>query len=149
MTMYCVFSVYFINYGIMYVVCPSTWAFVFIGSNKLYGIFPDLNAFWFNDIGYLITSSMLIEAIFPVIEFLLWWTVNWLKKAIDQRKLCCPNNKYKTHTKTLPAFEELYSGPEFEIHYKYAYLIDVVYLTCLYGPGMPIFFIYAVFAIFL
>ena len=63
--------------------------------------------------------------------------------------MCCPTNRYKTHTKTLPAFEELYSGPEFEIHYKYAYVIDVVYLACMFGPGMPIFFPIAYFGIFL
>ena len=50
--------------------------------------------------------------------------------------------------KTLIGFEQLYSGPVFEIHHKCAYIVDVVYLACLFGPGMPVFFPIAFFGIF-
>ena len=49
----------------------------------VYGVFPDLNAFWFNDIGYMVSSSMIIEAIFPVIEFFFYWLLKWVKFVID------------------------------------------------------------------
>lgn len=149
MTMTSLLFVYFLNYGLMYVICPSIYAKVSFGLKNVYGVFPDLNAFWFNDIGYMVSSSMIIEAIFPVIEFFFFWLLKWVKLVIDQRRLCCPNNPYRTNQKTIAGFEELYSGPEFEIHYKYAYIIDVVFLTCLFGPSMPIFFPIAFFAIFL
>ena len=39
---------------------------------------------------------------------------------------------------------DLYSGPEFIIHYKYSGLLNVTYVTMLYGPGLPILFPIAV-----
>ena len=40
----------------------------------------------------------------------------------------------------MAAFIDLYSGPEFQIHWKYAYMLTVVYITFLFGPGLPILF---------
>ena len=34
---------------------------------------------------------------------------------------------------------DLYSGPEFEIHSKYIYIIIVISITMVYAPIMPIF----------
>ena len=39
---------------------------------------------------------------------------------------------------------DLYSGPEFIIHYKYSGILNVTYVTMFYGPGLPILFPIAV-----
>ena len=83
MTMTSLLLVYFLNYGLMYVVCPYSQVVVSFGFKYVYGVFPDINAFWFNDIGYMVSTSMLIEAVFPVIEFFLFWVLKWVKLVVD------------------------------------------------------------------
>lgn len=35
---------------------------------------------------------------------------------------------------------DLYSGPDFIIHFKYSAILNVTYVTMFYGPGLPILF---------
>ena len=35
---------------------------------------------------------------------------------------------------------DLYSGPDFIIHFKYSHILNVVFVTMFYGPGIPILF---------
>ena len=37
-------------------------------------------------------------------------------------------------------YKNLKSGPEFDIHYKYAYILTLTWVTFLFAPGMPILF---------
>jgi len=39
---------------------------------------------------------------------------------------------------------DLYSGPEYIIHYKYSLLLNSAFVTMMYGLGMPILFPIAV-----
>ena len=43
----------------------------------------------------------------------------------------------------------MYSGPAFVIHYKYSFVLNVSFCAFLFGPGMPILFPIAWFAVFL
>ena len=60
-----------------------------------------------------------------------------------------PNKFTKTSNRTLQAFQEMYSGPAFVIHYKYSFVMNVSFCAFLFGPGMPILFPIAWFAVFL
>jgi hypothetical protein len=51
-----------------------------------------------------------------------------------------PDNVYKTHCNTIGDFASLYSGPEFQAHWKYSNILKIVMVTFLYGPIMPILF---------
>ena len=35
---------------------------------------------------------------------------------------------------------ELYSGPEFMIHYKHSFILNSIFVTMFFGPGIPILF---------
>ena len=90
------------NYGIVYLAAPwdsrdsnSTLLKAFFG-----GIYPEFNAFWFNDIGTMVISTMIFNAIYPVIEFVGYWFLRYFFRVLDQRSLW-PNDPYKTHCKTL------------------------------------------------
>ena len=39
---------------------------------------------------------------------------------------------------------DLYSGPDFIIHFKYSFILNVTYVTMFYGAGLPILFPIAV-----
>ena len=60
-----------------------------------------------------------------------------------------PTRYTDTRSRNLQSFEELYSGPEFSMHYKYSYIMNVAFCAFLFGPGMPIMFPIAWFAVFL
>lgn len=46
----------------------------------------------------------------------------------------------ETSCKTLQEYIELYSGPEYSLHYKYSGIQTVVYMTMIFGAGLPILF---------
>ena len=35
---------------------------------------------------------------------------------------------------------DLYGGPQYQIHFKYAFIMNVVFMTMMFGAGMPILF---------
>ena len=47
------------------------------------------------------------------------------------------------------SYVELFEGPETEIHVKYAEILNVVFVTLMYGPGMPILYIIGVIHFFI
>jgi len=82
---------------------------------------------------------MLYNAVWPIIEFSISYSIRHCKRSIDQKK-CWPNNLTNTKPETLLQFEELYNGPTFEIHYKYSAIMNIVFCTFLYGSVMPFLF---------
>lgn len=40
----------------------------------------------------------------------------------------------------MAVYRDLYSGGDYVIHFKYSGILNIVYLTCMYGVGMPILF---------
>lgn len=45
-----------------------------------------------------------------------------------------------TKKKSLQTYTELYSGPIFSIHYKYSAILNISFVTMMYGMGLPILF---------
>merc|ERR1719350_2553866 len=45
-----------------------------------------------------------------------------------------------TKATSIQKFEAVYSGPLFFVHYRLAGLCNLVFITFLFGPGMPILF---------
>lgn len=69
----------------------------------------------------------------------MFWGIRYLYRMLDQRAIF-PTNPENTRCKTMQAFEDIYAGPEFTLCYKYSYIMVVVYVTFLFGPGLPILF---------
>lgn len=136
-----VFWITFLNYGVIYLI--SSWDWRTVGNPILFrifsGLYPDLNALWFNDIGVLIVGICIANMYWPQLEFFMFWGIRLLYRMWDQKSIC-PTNQKKTHCKTPQAFEEIYAGPEFELSYKYSYILVVTYVTFLFGAGVPILF---------
>jgi len=47
---------------------------------------------------------------------------------------------YKTKKTSSAMFKALWSGGEYVIHFKYSGVLNIVYISCLYGIGMPVLF---------
>ena len=75
----------------------------------------------------------------PPLEFIIFYGLRYLYRVLDQKTLL-PRNYLWSRTKTIQAFEEIYNGPEFSLHYKYSYIMVVVFVTFTFGAGLPVLF---------
>ena len=146
-TMSWVLIVSFFNYGVLYIIAPWNLRAIvnenYTSDSDLFtGIYTDFTHQWFNDIGSLVATTTATNIVFPLIEFAGFLLIRVVKRCVDQ-KTVCPTNKYNTNAKTMPKFEELYSGPLFFVHYRLAFIVNIVWITFLFGPGMPILFLIA------
>jgi len=83
---------------------------------------------------------MLVNAFMPVIEFCINYTKAWVFRRLDRRGGV---DEYTTHKKSLQLYIELYSGPEYMIHFKYSIVLNVAFVTMMYGVGIPFLFFIA------
>jgi len=83
---------------------------------------------------------MLTNIMWPVFEFFMFWSLRVLFRMLDQRRCCVKPTPESTRSKTLQAFESLYSGPNFLVHYKYSTMQNIVFVCFLFGPVMPLLF---------
>ena len=141
-----VLVVSFFSAGILYVVAP--WSFAeqgFQDGDFFSGLYTDFTSGWFLEIGSLIAQTTFISIFFPIIEFgVFWLATRHLKRCMDQ-KSCCPCNKKNTNAKSIQEFEVIYSGPAFFVHYRLAGIVNLVWVTFFFGPGMPLLFPIAAF----
>ena len=63
---------------------------------------------------------------------------------MQSKRRCCTYNDYKrTSAKSIQEFTDLYSGTDFVIHYKYAYILNVCFTAFIFGPMLPFMFVIA------
>ena len=86
---------------------------------------------------------MIFNAFYPIMEFLGFFLLRLINRLIDTG---CTLDKRKTKTKSVRAYVEIHAGPIFYIHFKYAAVLNIVFITMLYGFGIPILFPIAAFS---
>ena len=91
--------------------------------------------------GYQLVQTMLINAFLPLPFELLPVLMKWYLQRADQswekdekRRL------YSTKQTQIYKYLDLYVGYEYIVHFKYASVLNVTFVTMLYGPGLPILF---------
>lgn len=113
------------------------------------GQYHDYMPAWYADVGQKITQTLLIQAIMPYIMLVVAILVPKLKQRMDRReKSFCRGKKVATKKTSMAQYKTLYSGPDYVIHFKYSSVLTVVYMTCMYGMGMPLLFPLAAFNLF-
>jgi len=99
------------------------------------GSYNDFNRDWYASIGASLTLTMLINVIVPHIGPLAkCLVVNPLKKFVKRRNAI-----------TQDQLDKLYESPKFEIETRYAFVLNCVFVTMVYGGGMPVLYIFAFF----
>jgi hypothetical protein len=115
----------------------------------------DFNEDWFLIIGNGIVSTMTINAFFPLIEFMAFWFMRWFSRWRDSGNIFnCKRQKqfeddkcYKTNSHMIKEYLDTWCGPPYEMHFKYAAMMNIVFITLLYGIGLPVLFPLAVLAL--
>jgi hypothetical protein len=98
----------------------------------------DFSHVWFSDIGITLTGAMLFNVYYPIVEFFMFGAMRkafrWMDRGFSF------SNFNKTKKSSIQLYVELYSGPVFFIHYKYSGILNIVFVTMMYGMGLPILF---------
>jgi hypothetical protein len=80
---------------------------------------------------------MIFNIAYPIAEFLIFYLIRFIKRSIDSGFTC---NRKKTKKEVIIDYVDLYCGPEYVIHYKYSFIMNVVFMTFMFGAGLPILF---------
>lgn len=86
---------------------------------------------------------MIFNAYYPLLEFIGYWFMRAAFRCMDRSYGC---DEYKTKKTSIQAYENVYSGPVYMMHYKYSTILNVCFVTFMYGFGLPILFPVAILA---
>ena len=79
------------------------------------GMYFDFNAEWFQDVGLLVSKTMIANIFMPPVLFALGWLVRYLYRVCDQG--CSFRGDLKnTKSRSIQQFTDLYSGGVFYIY---------------------------------
>jgi len=93
----------------------------------------DFDDFWFIDIGNTLIGAMLFNVYFPVIEFFMFWCLRQVKRFLD-------GGRQQSKRPSIKQYCDVYMGPVYMIHFKYSSVLNITFVTFMYGYGMPILF---------
>ena len=114
-------------------------------TKNLEGPYTDYMPIWYAEVGSKIVTTMLINSILPYVGLVTGFLVPKLKRLLDSK---FSGDPYKTKKTSMAAYKDLYSGADYVIHFKYSGVLNIVYITMMYGIGMPILFVLAAFNFF-
>jgi hypothetical protein len=85
---------------------------------------------------------MVIVAFWPFFEFGMFYSKIWLERRMDGSY----KDGYNTKKTNMHQYVDLHSGPEYFIHFKYSSVLNIAFVTMMYGSGIPILYPIAVVA---
>ena len=88
---------------------------------------------------------MMFNIYWPIVEFFCFFGMRLGFRLLDRNFGC---DRLKTKKTTVQQYVELYSGPVYFIHYKYSSILNITFVTLMYGVGLPVLFPIAMLAIF-
>lgn len=100
------------------------------------GTMPDFNSLWFRTVGDVIVAAMIFNVYYPIIEVAMYWGLRVLFRCIDRGCKCSGPTK----STSIQGYVSTYQGPLYFMHYKYSSILTIVYITMMYGFGMPVLF---------
>jgi len=138
-----VFAAQFFNTGILLLLVNGNMSehqpkFI---TKYIQGPFFDYMPDWYSNVGYKIVQTMIINAIMPYIGLATAFIVPALKRKLDRK---FSSDVYKTKKTSFAAYKDLYGGADYVIHFKYSGILNIMFITMMYGVGMPILFFLAV-----
>lgn len=111
----------------------------------LSGTYYDYMPAWYGDVGMKILQTMIINSIMPYVTLTTGFAIPWLKRKLDRK---WGNDPYVTKKTSMAQYTILYSGTDYLVHFKYAGVLNIIYITMMYGIGIPLLFPVAAFNYF-
>ena len=140
-----IFVATFLNTGLLILLTGANTQSTFLWWLPLRGTYTDLTPNWYLDIGPALVSTMTINSIYPYIDIAISFGMKLAFRFLDTRCLCC---KRPTKLLTIQQYVNLYSGPQHLMHFKYAAILNTVWVTFMFGLALPMLFPIAAFTFF-
>ena len=139
-----IFIVTFFNTALVILLADANFD-EFYPNGLFKGQFNDYSQRWYLDVGSILVVSMIINIFVPVIEIAAETAISFYMRRSDQSWIKEPEKaRFSTKCENWMQFYDKHSGPEFEVHVKYAELMNVIYVCLWYGPQMPILYVIGV-----
>ena len=139
-----VFIALFFNTGILLILTNSNFSDVSSWLTAIFhGTYYDYSPLWYANVGSILVSTMWLNAFMPPIYEAMTIGTAWLFQSMDNGWRCCKKKEERMfHTKQnqIYSYLDLYTGPDYIVHYKFSGILNVTYVTMLYGLGLPALF---------
>ena len=136
-----VFAAQFFNTAILILLVYANLEEVNESAGKLLdGQFRDYSPRWYTLVGNNIVQAMFINAFMPIISETIPIIVDGFKRSVDRGFCMSRDSQYATKQTQIYSYIDLYVGPDYQIHFKYSGILNVTFVTMMYGLGMPILF---------
>lgn len=99
--------------------------------------YSDFSMDWFRATGNLIVSTMIFNLYYPPLEFFMYWAMRIFYRLLDSS---CSLKKYKTKSTSIQGYLDVRAGPEYLMYFKYSTILNSVFVTFMFGFGIPILF---------
>jgi hypothetical protein len=133
-----VFICIFFNTGFLLMLCNANLGdqSALLGS-YFKGNDSDFNQSWFTSMGDTIVGSMVFNVWFPVVMEFCNYGMRLGFRILDWfgRK----NGALTTKT-SIQQYINLHAGPQYFMHYKYSSVMNIVFITMMFGAGLPVLF---------
>lgn len=134
-----VFIAQFFNTGLLLMIVNADFSKLGIPfiSKFLRGNDPDFNQRFFIQVGDAVVGAMKVNMYMPAIEAIGQAVVRELKRLLDRK---FTSDVFKTSKKSISAYVDLYAGPNYSLHFKYSSVLNIVFVTMMFGVAMPILY---------
>lgn len=102
----------------------------FVSTGNYYDYMP----IWYKDVGSKIVKTMIINSIMPYVTLTTSFLIPRLKQRMDGKTV------YQTKKTSMAQFKAVHGGADYIIHFKYSNVLNIAYITLMYGLGMPLLF---------
>ena len=138
-TMITIFVGQFINTAVLIVLNNASFKDFDGGNGPMSLIFfvgseTDFSVTWYKTVGTTIMRTMTSQAIWPLIEFGMFWSLLNFSRCLDRK---FTSDTFITSAPSVQAYIDLYAGPEYLIHYRYAAILLQIGVAFCYGAAMP------------
>ena len=82
---------------------------------------------------------MVFNSIFPICMECVWFTYRTAFRLKSKLGMDI-SDEYPTKCTSIQQYINLWAGPQYFMHYKYSSIMNIIFLTMLFGPGMPLMF---------
>ena len=131
------FILQFFNTAFLLLLVNADFSEQFFAFGITGGTESDFDAGWFKVIGNTMVGTMIFIMLWPIIEFFVFWGLRFLPRFLDHGFSTDP---YNTKVTSIQAYLDNYSGPVYLMHYKYAAILTIVFVTFTFGFGIPILY---------
>jgi hypothetical protein len=147
-TMITIFVGQFINTAVLIVLNNANFKDFDGGNGPLslvffVGVETDFSVAWYKTVGTTIMRTMTSQALWPLIEFVMFYSIINFTRCLDRR---FGSDTFVTSAPSVQAYVDTYAGPEYLIHYRYAAILLQIGVAFCYGCSMPPLYGIAAFA---